>query len=729
MVQRIKKSLFVFFFTLLGLFSFVQPAEAGWVKDLLVGFATLPIFSIVWLLVKFAVWWAGFAGSFLNWVLSPSFISLSYTNPANNPIIRTGLGVTQGFVNMLLVLILVYIAIATILRLAGYETKKLLITFIIVALLVNFAPVICGLIVDASNIVMNFFIQDLKADAFGKAMGVKVDQISFEFDESLTMTNYKYILQLAVMVPFLIILGNILCLFALIFILRYLVIWLLVILSPLAFACYILPITKKYFDKWWEQFINWSIIGITCGFFLYLALLLVVNIPTSINPPNTEEGTLFNAILPYFVSVIFLGLGAVFGLQTSAMGASTVISGVKRTQKASTKWVGRAAGRGIKQQIESKLRTKEAAHRVTKAVERIPLARWFLPETFRKYGEFRPTIDAEQKRLEPYSSREISHRIAQKADIGTRATGGIMELVKRGDMQDLVSAYKKKYKKSIKAYTKKHPEVSEDEALFKINKFKKELEGPLKAAFQSGYQSKLLRSDPRMARIAAGKKWGLAHKDMTEEESVRLRTNEARRTHIANWEREVVEDKTVVDTLMGRGREVFEAIDTQVKRGQETALNTIDKIFSEYIDNVLAKESPDTAQSARQKDPKATEEAWSKFREHFKTTHKGNEGYFKALKEDPRFAARGWREGQYIKPGTPPSAPTAGAAAMGSPPPSGRRPGGGAGPAGKRPGGASPSGRRPGGRKKVESRVVKSEPLQKSLPPSAQKSLPPSPEE
>ena len=62
---------------------------------------------------------------------------------------------------MILVLILIYIALATILRLAGYETKKLLVTFVIVALLVNFAPVICGLVVDASNIVMNYFVKDL----------------------------------------------------------------------------------------------------------------------------------------------------------------------------------------------------------------------------------------------------------------------------------------------------------------------------------------------------------------------------------------------------------------------------------------------------------------------------------------------------------------------------------------------------------------------------------------
>jgi len=365
MIQRIKNFLFnlckkktilfVFFFVFSGFFCFVQTASAGWTDALANWIATRPLFFIFKVLAGISIWLVGLAGSLLNWVLSPNFISYSYTNPGGpkaNPIIKTGLGVTQGFVNMLLVLILVYIAIATILRLAGYETKKLLITFIIVALLVNFAPVICGLIVDASNIVMNFFVQDLKADAFGKIMGAKVQIIAGQFKKESEWGNAKdYIFQLAAMVPFLLALTFVLLIFTLIFALRYMVIWLLVILSPLAFACYILPITKKYFDKWWEQFINWSLIGVTCGFFLYLGLLLVNKIQAgaAVPTPTTGEVGVFDSILPYFVSLIFLGIGIVFGLQTSAMGAKVVIQGAKRGGKTGGKVMAKRGWQWTKQ--------------------------------------------------------------------------------------------------------------------------------------------------------------------------------------------------------------------------------------------------------------------------------------------------------------------------------------------------------------------------------------------
>ena len=673
MIRKAKKLLTIFFLAVSGIFLLPQPAQAGWVRDIILGIPARLSILIVWAITKFAIWYAGWTGSVLNWVLSPDFTNLSYTNPAQNPVIEIGLSVTRGFVNMLLVLILVYIAIATILRLAGYETKKLLFTFFIVALLVNFSPLICGIIVDASNIVMNFFIQDLKSDVFAMVMGNRVDQIlagfewmSIDFDSALKVLN-----QLVIMTGFLFTLSSLFFIFIFIFAIRYIVIWIMVILSPLAFACYILPATKKYFEKWWQQFVSWSFIGATAGFFLYLGMLFIANIPSSINTPHIEEDPFFNNILPFFVSIIFLGAGAVFGIKTSAMGASSVINFVKTTDKKVTKKVARATGRGIKQQVESKLRTKEAAGRIVKTAEKwgkyVPMSRWFIPETLRKYAEFRPSVDKEQERTKPYSSREIAHRIVNRADIGQSALGGIMEMANRGDMQDLINAYKEKYKKKTgkKTFTEKD--------LFENKGFNKEMERTIEMSFGAGYQSKLLRGEPRLARIAAGKKWAFGYTDLSPEKAVKKATREVRRPQINNWEKEVLLDDTVVSTLMEKGREVFEAVDAQVKLGQETALETIDKLFSEYIDNILSKESPDIAKDAKTGTPQATEKAWEKFQNYFKENHKNREGYFLAL-ESERFKDRGWRKGQYLSPEKrkkekeETSTPTPGEATIGTPP-------------------------------------------------------------
>ena len=652
-----KTILFVFFFSFFGL-TLARSASAGWVWDMILGIPSRSILLIFWVLARLAILTVKLAGIFLNWVLSHNFISLSYTNPANNEIIKTGLGVTQGFVNMLLVLILVYIAIATILRLAGYETKKLLITFIIVALLVNFAPVICGIIVDASNIVMNFFIQDIKADAFGKNMASQVNNLlsGFEWASLEIDTALPRAFQMMIMAGFLFVLSFILNLFAILFILRHLVIWLLVILSPLAFACYILPMTRKYFDKWWEQFINWSFIGVSCGFFLYLGLLLVTKIPASIPAPQTGETPIFNNILPYFVSAIFLGIGFVFGLQTSAIGASTAIAVVKRGQKATTRtggWVARTAWRrGIRPNIDrtlyratEKIRgkgkgitTRTIGAGIAKQWGKTPVARWFLPEPLRKYGQYRPALLAAAKEAESYDSRTLMDRVYTLADKEEIAAGNAYSVLDRVDSQDVFDAGKRAFGKDL----------SDDELI--QNKEFGEITGRF---LQIGRQSGMLgggftRKDPRLAIVAAmkgikgyGDIKDAAGNALQGEDLIRAAVRKAvgeARQHIAKWEPETLKNKYVMEAMLGLfDRDRWLQVNRQVKRGQDSALNGMDSLFSDYIDEHKLPYRTETEKG------KASEG----FKEHIKKLNKGFEGYAKAV-VDKRMQQTGWRETEYI---------------------------------------------------------------------------------
>ena len=668
-----KTVLFVFFFAFLGL---VYPRiSSAFIVELAKKIAVAPFYYIIYVIVSIAVYMAGWAGSLLSWILSPDFISYSYTNPGGanpNPVIRTGLAVTQGFANMFLVLILVYIAIATILQLADYKTKRILVIFIVVALLVNFSPVICGLIVDASNIIMNFFIQDLSVDTFSETMGAKVAEMKTEYWVETEEGPVSQLVQLAVLVPFLFVLTFILLLFALIFMLRYIAIWLLVILSPIAFICYILPITKKYFDQWWQQFINWSFIGVTCSFFLYLALFLVMQLETNpgvaISTPDIPDSSpTFNAIMPYFVAIVFLGIGLVFGLATSAAGASTAISLAKRGQKASAKWTGgRIAQKGIRPLLE-KARAKEAVGHIARVVEKVPVARWFLPEKARLYGQMKPAVDKAQTQAKKYSSQTLSHRILKGADTQIDSTGNLTEIIERGDAEDLFNEARKL--KVFKDKAKKMgKEKLSDQDILESEDFQKRLIRPLQISQRGGsLNSKILRQDPRLAQLVAGKEWAGGYKDMTKKEAVQEATRQARRQHINQMEREVLENETVVETMMEKGREVPEAVVSQVKKGQEAMLDTIDTLFSKYIDNILSKTNATLANTVRTGDPKNTKVAWDQFRKDFKKDHQDKDGYFKYV-EGQRASEMGWRMGQYKAPDKK-EPPTAGEASMGNPPP------------------------------------------------------------
>jgi hypothetical protein len=388
MINYLKKiRLSVIFIFLIFFFSLFPPflAKANILVDALYAvLLTIPAFILVIILaVSQAV--AFLMGIILNWTINPNLIPYSYTRPCPspqeigtgcNPIITVGLQITQGLVNMILVIILVYAAVSIALRLGGEnEAKKIFVRLIIVALLVNFAPVLVGLIVDAANIVMNFFLEPLNTrvgiagilNQSSTYMDILSSAISLGTDirERLGLLAAgvgAIIINFAIAGAFLIYAG--------IFLFRYLAIWILTILSPLAFVAWIVPYTKKIWDMWWNNLIQWSIIGIPIAFFLYLALgsFTAINEAFRVRlsgPLPPEEIGVIARLIPYAIVVIFLFLGFIIGLVTSAMGATAVINFTKNTNKKAGQLMGDVA-RGIPyvRKTEEKLR---------RGLERIPL--------------------------------------------------------------------------------------------------------------------------------------------------------------------------------------------------------------------------------------------------------------------------------------------------------------------------------------------------------------------
>ena len=96
---------------------------------------------------------ADLAGNIFLWTLE--FIkTISYTK---SPAVNTGWPIVRDLANMIIVLGFVVIGIATALRIREYEAKQLLAKLIVIALLVNFSLLLCGIIIDGTNIVMTSF--------------------------------------------------------------------------------------------------------------------------------------------------------------------------------------------------------------------------------------------------------------------------------------------------------------------------------------------------------------------------------------------------------------------------------------------------------------------------------------------------------------------------------------------------------------------------------------------
>ncbi len=88
---------------------------------------------------------------FLTFVLSPPFSDYNITG---DPTFISGWTSVRDIANLFIVLGFVVIGISFALRIGEYGSKKVLFSLIIIALLVNFSGLFCGLIIDASNIIM-----------------------------------------------------------------------------------------------------------------------------------------------------------------------------------------------------------------------------------------------------------------------------------------------------------------------------------------------------------------------------------------------------------------------------------------------------------------------------------------------------------------------------------------------------------------------------------------------
>lgn len=352
------------------------------------------------------------------YIIGVSIASWFITIATNVPIVNSwardvGWTLTRNLVNMTFIIILAWIGIATILRLREYRTGKIFMNLIIIALLVNFSPVLVGVVVDISNIIMNFFLSQITAvqggqNTFGQFIENVVGERAKEMGQAFTLI-YTGNLQVAIQ-SFMQILGYGLFFFfgsfifgilALLFFLRVLAFWLLLIVSPIAFICYILPATKKYWNMWWRQLIQWALVGVFASFFLYLSLVFL-DAATNPGNPNylsdtwgvqggqtleenlgysTADNCSFTAVgttavtsmLPVMASLVFMLAGVFMAFSGAAAAGRLIERHVPKAIRGPAKRLGKGAvGLGVGA-VRGVPAISKAEERARKWLERKPL--------------------------------------------------------------------------------------------------------------------------------------------------------------------------------------------------------------------------------------------------------------------------------------------------------------------------------------------------------------------
>jgi hypothetical protein len=620
----------VFFLIFLGLalpYQFVE-AQLGLVIGTAIAVTIVNIVLQLILVVSNLI--LSLAGAILSWVLSPYFLSLPYTYGG---IVDIGWPIVRDLVNMLFIIALVIIGLATALRIKEYQAQKALPILIAIAILINFTPIICGLIVDASNIVMNFFLEELTGfKLLGNLFSAQGTMLLGALQHFYNpLESFALMGKTLIMIIFDWVATFIFFMFSLLFIMRYVMIWALVIISPIAFFSRIFPDSQRFlfksilgWNEWWKQFIEWSIMGVIAGFFIYLAEQLMVMAPGWIPgiPPGGVWGFIttpivdfINQLLPWMVMLMFLIIGFFIATSTSAMGAGAITSffrekGVSIATRAGRGMIVRPITEGLFPRAEKALRLKEAAGWAAGKLRAVPIARHLGPvSALEKYGEWRDDINKAKAAASPYSSYTLGERIRSRAVIGKRAVGELLEIVTRGDSEDYFKAMGRKYRIE-EEYGEEMREkgLTVDDLLLAGEKeeskgFLKETKDFLKIAYRGGLGNDFVRRDPRLAAAIAGtgKEEGAIGFDYSEKDetikkwldkgldikaaAIAKATEEMRPRHLSDAEREVFENEQVVDiSARTKGTDFYRTAIREVKMFVPTFMNSFDKVFKDFVE-------------------------------------------------------------------------------------------------------------------------------------------------
>lgn len=243
--------------------------------------------------------------------------------------------VFRDFANILFIIIVLVVIFSQLtgFGIDNYGIKKILPKLIIVAILVNLSYLICLICVDLSNIAGNG-VQDLfnsidisggvPTSTYGgvgfannagfvavSIAGAAVGAVAIYSNPALLLTLFVSVLGVLISVLFLFILlaG------------RKAAIVLLTVISPIAIILYMLPNTKKIFDKWLNLWKAMLILYPACGLLIgggNFASRLMVSLPNS----SESAATVFVAMIVGIIPIFFIP-----GLVKSAYSALGSIGG------------------------------------------------------------------------------------------------------------------------------------------------------------------------------------------------------------------------------------------------------------------------------------------------------------------------------------------------------------------------------------------------------------------
>ncbi|MCH7493054.1 hypothetical protein IID19_05770, partial [Patescibacteria group bacterium] len=280
-------------FVLVGVLAVASPAKAQ--------LFSIAIDSIAEGISNVLLWLASLIGKLLVVVIDIMIDVTQYNDFANAAAVIKGWVVVRDVSNMFFVMVLLVIAFGTILKIENYKYNRLLAKLVIMAVLINFSKTIAGFFIDMSQVVMMTFVNayaDTAAANFTSILKLKnmLGLLPSGNDAAAQLgqvTNADLIAVPAMAIIMLIIALMVMLAILVVFLVRIIALWILVVLSPLAYILSVLPLGQKYSSQWWSTFGKWLTTGPILAFFLWLSLA-VLSTSTDNLGISVESGSVLN---------------------------------------------------------------------------------------------------------------------------------------------------------------------------------------------------------------------------------------------------------------------------------------------------------------------------------------------------------------------------------------------------------------------------------------------------
>lgn len=271
------------------------------------------------------------------WAVNPANVS-GPQGVLNLPAIYQLWQFIRDFFNLFFILILLFSAFATIFQVDSFNIRNIFKNVLLVALLINFSFPITRFLIDATNVPMYYFINDVIGNGTGRggmiAMNNMLASSGISAGTMTTTGENNNIVPVLMSIVFAFLFGISLAVLAVLMIIRLVALTLLLIFSPIGFAGALLPGLSKYGQEWWSKFWSYALFGPAAALMLVVSLKFMEAsgslfrsmqmVGTDITP-GAGEATIISQVIFFTIPIMLIWFTIGLANKFAIAGAATVV--------------------------------------------------------------------------------------------------------------------------------------------------------------------------------------------------------------------------------------------------------------------------------------------------------------------------------------------------------------------------------------------------------------------